>query len=523
MPSLGTMSTKRKAEAFTGSIEDHPEVGDGKLYKFLKSDIVLWGKRKHTTVALERMEDNHQFTMNYDTFCRGARPTDKLVCKLDVICSGEFTLVHDEDGQLGQGSHKKIELVRTRDGHRFTVNCGNFCRLGARPWEKLVYQLDVIRSGEFSLVNNEDGQLGQGAGKKIRLVRTRDGHKFTMSCGKFCMRGNRPPDKLVYQLEVIGSGEFTLVKNEDGQLGQGSNKKIELIRTRDGHQFIMLCKSFCQGVRPPDKLVYQLHAIKSGWFTLVHKDDGNLGQSSMKRINLVRTHDQKPMTVHCATFCRGICFHCLAMMTPCTYAPNTCASCWCIKFPGASLAVSRNAGNKTEILVAAMLEAHLGRVRKEHPTRDKKREDVVLLSTNLAVAIDGIHHFNDHQYTVNESIKPCAVTQQTDTNKTRWWLEGHPGSSYVRFKQDDGWIGYPVNLLKPISFDFVNATNYINQRPELYGGKVVFLEKMDKKSYYMEHRRLLDVEGIGHVTLDPRTIDYGPYRIVEDKRFILSK
>ena len=170
-----------------------------------------------------------------------------------------------------------------------------------------------------------------------------------------------------------------------------------------------------------------------------------------------------------------------------------------------------------------MLEAHLGRVRKEHPTRDKKREDVVLLSTKIAIAIDGIHHFMDYRYTENGPISLCATIQHTDTDKTRWWLEDYPGSSYVRFRQDDCWNGYPVNQIKPISFDFVSATNYINQRPELYGGKVVFLENMDKKSYYMEHRQLLDVEGIGHVTIDPRTIDYGPHRIVEDKRSILSK
>ena len=128
---------------------------------------------------------------------------------------------------------------------------------------------------------------------------------------------------------------------------------------------------------------------------------------------------------------------------------------------------------------------------------------------------------------VVQSVVPGAstanVTQLTDTNKCRWWFEDYPGSSYVRFEQRDGWNGYPVNMEKPISFDFVSAINYIDHHPELYGGKVVFLEKMDKATAYAEHRRLLDVEGIGHVTLDPRTIEYGPYRIVEDKRAILSQ
>lgn len=170
-----------------------------------------------------------------------------------------------------------------------------------------------------------------------------------------------------------------------------------------------------------------------------------------------------------------------------------------------------------------MLEAHLGRVRKEHPTRDNKREDVVLMSTKLAVAIDGGHHFGDMVYTKGGRVMYCAETQLTDTNKCRWWFEDYPGSSYVRFEQRDGWNGYPVNMEKPISFDFVSAINYIDHHPELYGGKVVFLEKMDKQTKYAEHRRLLDVEGIGHVTMDQSTIDYGPSRIVEDKRAILSQ
>ena len=516
------MSIKRKAEAFTGPLEEHPEVGDGKLYKFLKSESVLSDKKERKTVTLERTADNHEFTMYYDSFLRGTRPPDKLVYQLDVIKSGEYTLVDKLYGKLSQGSMKQIELVRTRDGHQFTMCCQNFCHLGNRPPEKLLYQLDVIKSGEFTLVEKSDGRLGQGSNQKIELVRMRDGHQFTMKCSNFC-RGCRPPEKLLHQLDVVKSGEFTLVDKSDGELGQGSHKKIELVRTRDGHQFTIQCSRFFSGQRPPEKLVYQLSVISSKKFKLVNESDGQLGQGSRKHIELVRTCDQLPVTVRCDAFCSCLCFHCLDMISQCTYAPNTCASCWCIKFPGAALAASNIVGHKTEILVAAMLEAHLGRVRKEHPTRDKKREDVVLLSTNLAIAIDGVHHFKDFMYAGNNHINSCAVKQSMDTNKTRWWLEDHPDSSYVRFRQDDCWKGYPVNVSKPITFDFVSATNYINQRPEQYGGKVVFLEKMDKKSCYMEHRRLLDVDGIRHVTLDPRTIpDYGPYRIVEDKRYILS-
>ena len=251
------MSTKRKAEASTGPVEERPEVGDGKLYKLVKSESVLIGKQKHTTVTLERMEDDHQFTMYCGNSRQVGRRPGKLVHQLDVIVSGEFTIANESDGQLGQGSNKKIELVRTRDGQRFTMICRNFCVCGHRPPEKLVHQLDVIASGEFTIVNESDGKLGQGSNKKIELVRTRDGHHFTMNCSNFCGHGHRPPEKLVYQSDNIRSGEFTLVNDEDGRLGQGSGKKIELVRTRDGHSFTMSCSNFCgRGRRPPDKLLY---------------------------------------------------------------------------------------------------------------------------------------------------------------------------------------------------------------------------------------------------------------------------
>ena len=398
------MGTKRKAEAYAGPIEEHPEVGDGKAYKLLKSELVLFGKNKRRMLTLERVEDNHQFT----------------------------------------------------------IRCDSFCLQGKRPPESLVYQLDVIRNGEFTLIDESESQLGQGSGKDIKLVRTRDNHQFTVRCDSFCLQGKRPPEKLVYQLDVIRNGDFTLIDESDSQLGQGS----------------------------------------------------------MEYIKLVRTYDQRLVTDRCDVFCSRICFHCLGM-SHCTYAPNTCASCWGIKFPGAALAVSQHMGNKTEILVAAMLEAHLGRVRKEFPTRDNKREDVVLQSTKLCVAIDGGHHFGDTMY--SDKMVYCDKVQLTDTNKCRWWFEDYPGSSYVRFEQRDAWNGYPVNMEKPIAFDFVSATNYINQHPELYADTVVFLEKMDKPTKYAEHRRLLEVEGIKHVTLDPRTIDYGPSHISKDKRAILSQ
>ena len=397
------MSLKRKADRHDGPIESHPEVGDDKPYKIVKSELVLVGKNKRRMVTLVRVADNHPFTMRYDNFCDGKRPLAKFV-----------------------------------------------------------YQLECIVSGEFTLVNEEDLQLGQGFNKKIKLVRTRDNHEFTMRCDNFCLQGNRPPDKLVYQLECIVSGEFTLVNDEDAQLGQGNGKKITLVRTRD----------------------------------------------------------QRHITERCDMFCSRICFHCLEM-SHCTYAQNTCASCWCVQYPGAALAVTPMEGNKTEILVAAMLEAHLGRVSKEPPTRDDKREDVVLMSTMLCVAIDGAHHFVDTDY--GPCLISCSEVQRVDTDKCRWWLADHPGASYVRMPQRPAWRGYPVNQLKPISFDFVNAIDYVNQNPDLYGGKVVFLEKTDRPTLYGEHRRLLDVESIEHVTLDPRTIDYGPNRITEDKRTILSQ
>ena len=456
------MSRKRKAECHEGPIETHPEIGEGKAYKLVKSELVLIGKQNRRFVTLERVADNHEFTIRYDVLCAGHRPPEKLVYQLECIVSGEFTVVNEEDAQLGQGNGKKIKLVRTRDNHPFTMRCDTFCLQGSRPPAKLVYQLECIVSGEFTVVNEKDTQLGQGARKKIKLVRTRDNHPFTMRCDTFCLDGSRPPAKLVYQLECIVTGEFKVVNDEDGQLGQGSAKRIEL----------------------------------------------------------VRTHDERHITERCDHFCSRVCFHCLEM-SHCTYAQNTCASCWCVQYPGAALAVTPVEGNKTEILVAAMLEAHLGRVRKEHPTRDQKREDVVLMSTMLCVAIDGAHHFVDTDY--GSGLISSFEVQRVDTDKCRWWLADHQGASYVRMPQRPAWRGYPVNQLKPISFDFVNAIDYVNQNPELYGGKVVFLEKTDRPTLYGEHRRLLDVETIEHVTLDPNTIDYGPNRITEDKRAILSQ
>ena len=369
------------------------------------------------------------------------------------------------------------------------------------------------------LLKTEMVLFGKQKRRVATLVRVDDDHEFTMRCDNFCA-GKRPPDKLVHQLEAIASGEFTLVNAEDGQLGQGSVQYITLVRTRDKHTFTMRCDDFCAGKRPPDKLVYQLEAIASGEFTLVNAEDGQLGQGSNNSIELVRTRDKHAFTMRCADFCGRVCFHC-SEMSHCTYAPNTCASCWCVQYPGAALAVTPEQGNKTEILVAAMLEAHLGRVRKEHPTRDDKREDVVLMSTMLCVAVDGGHHFVDTYY--GSTLISCSEVQRGDTDKCRWWLADHPGATYVRMPQRPAWRGYPVNQSKPISFDFVNAIDYINRHPEVYGGKVVFLEKTDRRSLYDEHRRLLGVEGIEHATLDPRTIDYGPNRITEDKRAILNQ
>ena len=108
------MSRKRRADCHDGPIETHPEVGDGKAYQLVKSKPVLVGKNKRRMVTLVRVADNHEFTMRCDTFClQGSRPPDKLVYQLECIVNGEFTVVNDEDAQLGQGNGKKIKLVRT--------------------------------------------------------------------------------------------------------------------------------------------------------------------------------------------------------------------------------------------------------------------------------------------------------------------------------------------------------------------------------------------------------------------------
>ena len=43
-----------------------------------------------------------------------------------------------------------------------------------------------------------------------------------MRCDNFC-DGNRPPEKFVYQYEAIVFGEFTLVNDDDAQLGNQIN------------------------------------------------------------------------------------------------------------------------------------------------------------------------------------------------------------------------------------------------------------------------------------------------------------
>ena len=77
-----------------------------------------------------------------------------------------------------------------------------------------------------------------------------------------------------------------------------------------------------------------------------------------------------------------------------------------------------------------MLNAQVGKVRKEHKTRLNKREDFVLTDTKLAVAIDGAHHFKDHHYGGNRSVnaRPTKLcdTQRTDIDEEDGKLP-HPG------------------------------------------------------------------------------------------------
>lgn len=287
----------------------------------------------------------------------------------------------------------------------------------------------------------------------------------------------------------------------------------------------MQCQTFCAGSRPPEKLLYQYAPIKDNEFSVIDKDDLQLGQGSGKKIELVRTRDNYSFTMRCKDFCRHLCWSCFEF-TGGTYGNNLCASCWGLQHPGAALAVSAHVGNKTEILVAAMLRAHFEettRVCREFRTRNSKREDVVLLSSltalTVAIAIDGGHHFRDKIYQNGVDVR-CADVQRTDTDKVAWWFADHPGCAYVRMLQACAWEGYPVNTAKPIRFDFVKVIMYIWMHSDKFANTVVFLEYEHRATLYDEHRRLLDEKDIKHVTLDPRTVS-GPD--LPDKRNILAQ
>ena len=125
-----------------------------------------------------------------------------------------------------------------------------------------------------------------------------------------------------------------------------------------------------------------------------------------------------------------------------------------------------------------MINVFLGHVKREVQTVDNKREDVVLMDSHIALAIDGPHHFVDHSYRSDGSFPiSCAEVQATDLLKCQYWLSQYLESSYIRMPQDQAWYGYPVNPSKDITFDFVNATKYVIDHPQDFGGKVVFFEK----------------------------------------------
>ena len=182
-------------------------------------------------------------------------------------------------------------------------------------------------------------------------------HRCAAICLQDSRPPNRKPAKrkpFVRQLDVIESGEYLLVKEEDGRLPQGSNKDIQLIRARDGHEFSMRCANFClKGRRPSEKFVYQHPAIESRDYALMNKDDSRLPQGSDKNIKLIRACDGHEFSMRCADFSSRVCFCCLGF-SDCTYAPNLCAMCWFIKNPISLFAIGHQKSiPKTEIWLAS--------------------------------------------------------------------------------------------------------------------------------------------------------------------------
>jgi hypothetical protein len=393
--------------------------------------------------------------------------------------------------------------------------------VGKRPRSKFLFQYEAIVSGEFTVANKEHLKLGKGSHVDVDLLRTSDGHPFKMRCDLFCA-GQRPPDSFLYQYDAIKNGEFTVVHKDHLQLGQGSHVDVDFVRNADNYPFTMRCDHFCSGQPPRAFFLYQFKPIVLGQFKVSNEKDSKLTGGANKQIEFERASTGEKFPMRIDQFCSRLCFQCLGF-SHCTYEANLCASCWCIKNPGSALSFAANEGNKTEILVSALMQAHFGDVRREYETRDKKREDVVLLSKMLVVAVDGAHHFFNTSYPGDYGrLTFCDDIQKMDVQKIKWWFEDHRGSTYVRMEQRDTWRGYPVSQDKPINFDFVNALHFIMNRPLLYADTVVFLE-ISERPHYDPHRRLLDAAGIKHATLDPRKIEFtggSDTKITEDKRHI---
>jgi len=383
----------------------------------------------------------------------------------------------------------------------------------------------------YALISREKGSL-------LNLLRKSDGHIFRARINHF-LNGTRPPLRLLYQNEAVAGGEYRVVREDDLQLSQGSGKKVDFVRCADDYPFTMVCGSFCAGHRPPSQILRDLSPIKDGRIKLVNPEDGLLGQGSNRVIEVRRPDSAESFTIPVYSLCSSLCFTCLKTHSSCTFAPNTCSGCWSSAHPAHALANAPR--HKTEILVRTMLAEHLTRapgaqnfvyeVKREVTTRGGKREDLVVSirqispgarDIDVAVAIDGVHHFrsgNAYGYRGTDS----AAVQAIDTDKCGWWLDDHPGSSYIRMDQERVFQGYPIPAGRRITFDFVNAVQYVLDRRDLFGGRVVFLERSDlvhKYGGYGAHRALLDARSIPHATLDPLSTDI-PAVHTEDRRAVL--
>ena len=377
----------------------------------------------------------------------------------------------------------------------------------------------------YALISREKGSL-------LTLLRKSDGHIFRARINHF-LNGTRPPLRLLYQNEAVAGGEYKVVREDDLQLSQGSGKKVDFVRCADDYPFTMVCGSFCGGHRPPAQILRDLSPIREGRIQLVNPSDGLLGQGSNRVIEVRRPDSAESFTIPVHSLCSSLCFTCLKPHASCTFAPNTCSGCWRSANPAHALANAPR--RKTEILVRTMLNEHLGtsspcayKIKQEVTTRDGKREDLVVCSTDdrgleVAVAIDGVHHFRSGNAYGNRGTDSTAV-QAVDTDKCGWWLADHPGSSYIRMDQERVFQGYPIPAGRKITFDFVNAIQHVLDRRDLFGGRVVFLERSDlahKYGGYVAHREMLDARSIPHATLDPLSTDI-PAVHTEDRRAVLA-